>query len=116
MEPRNALSLPVFRRDLLDNSTDYIVVGDTSIDRKISLEYSYELPIADKALTGTFVFNQNGSSVDLDNWYSFLDESLTENVVFGAVIVGTEIRLTIITNSVGENPTIKYRRNSIGVV
>ena len=116
MEPRNALSLPVFRRDLLDNSTDYIVVGDTGIDRKIILDYSYELPISGKALTGTFTINHDGTTIDLDNWFSYVDESLEESVHFGAAIVGSEIRLTTITNSVGENPTIKYRRTSIGVV
>jgi len=100
---------------LLDNSTDFIVVGDKTKERKVVLDYSYELPIAGKAITGTFVFNHDGTSVDLDNWYSFLDKSITKSVTFGAVLSGSEIRLTIVTNSVGENPTIRYRRSSIGV-
>lgn len=105
----------VIRVDLLDNHTDYIVIGDTAIDRKIELDYCYEMPIADRAITGTFVFNHNGVTVDLSNDYSFIEPE-PSGVEFSADISGTEIRLKIVTKDVGENPTIKYMKKTIGIV
>ncbi len=127
MRERNALSKkhaddlyeplhPIVQVDLLDNNVEVIVVGDKTVDRRIELEYSYELPIGGKAITGRFIFNHDGSSVDLDNGYTFLDNSITKTVTFSASIVGDDIRLIVTTSSVGENPTIKYRRYAIGVV
>lgn len=106
----------VISRDLIDNNTDYIVVGNITTDRKVVLNYSYELPIADKAITGRLTLNHDGSSVNADNDYSFLDQAVVDSVEMSAVIVGTELRWTIVTNGVGENPTVKYRRLSISVV
>lgn len=111
-EPLHAIQ----RRDLLDNNVDFIVVGDKTEDRQVQLEWSFELPISGRSMVGLFRFVQNGSSVDLDNHYSFIPNDELKGVEFSASLVGDEIRLDIVTNSLGENPTIKYRRTTIGVV
>ena len=106
---------PVVRVDLTDNNTEYIVVGDKTVDRMVVLDYSYEMPIGGRAITGKFIFNQDGSLVNLDNDYSFVPPK-PSGVTFSADLSGNDIRLKVVTNSVGENPTLKYRRMSIGVV
>jgi len=105
---------PEVQQDLLDNNTDYIVVGDKTVVRKVVLDYSFELPIAGRAITGRFTFNHDGSNVDLENAYNFI-KPLIDGVAFSGAIVGNEIRLVIVTNSIGENPTIRYRKTSIKV-
>ena len=105
---------PVIQQDLLDNNIDYIVVGTKTIDRKVILDYSFELPISGRSLVGQFTLVHNGVSVDVDNYYSFIEPEIS-GVTFGASIVGNEIRLVIVTNLVGENPKIRYRKMSIGI-
>ena len=109
------LSDEVYRRDLLDNNTDYLVVGDKTVDRMVLLEYSFELPIANRAHVGTLEFNHNGTSIVVVNEYTFLDPVI-DGIEFGADFNGNQMRLVIVTSGLGENPTIKYRRSSIGVV
>ncbi len=103
---------PEIQVDLLDNDVKIIVVGDKTVFRKIVWNYSFELPIGDRALTGCFIFNHDGTSVDLDNSYSYVPPEIT-GVTFGASIVGNDIQLTVTTNSVGENPKIRYRAVTI---
>lgn len=117
MKPRNptAFLIGVLRRDLLDNAVDYIVVGDKTVDRMVVLDYTFELPIADRAHVGTLTFNHNGVSVEVDNEYTYVPPVIA-GIEFSADFNGNDIRLIITTSAIGENPTIKYRRNSISVV
>lgn len=103
---------PEIQVDLQDNNIEIIVVGDKTVFRKIIWNYSFELPIGDKALTGCFVFNHNGTNVDLDNHYSYIPPEIT-GVTFNASIVGNDIRLTVTTNGVGEHPKLRYRAVTI---
>ena len=104
----------IVQHDLLDNNSEYIVIGNKTIDKKIDMSYSFELPIADKSLVGLFTFSHDGANVNLRNRYSFVGPEIT-GIAFSASIVGDEIRLNIVTNGIGENPTIKYRRTSMTV-
>ncbi len=104
----------IIRQDLLDNNIDYVLVGDTAVDREIRIEYSFELPISDVAQTGVIVLVQDTNGIDFDHHYSFVVE--LDEVIFSADISGTSIRIRIETISLGENPTIKYRRTAIGIV
>ena len=125
MELRNPLSkfqadqlykplVDTLRRDLTDNSVEYLVVGDITEDREIRIEYSLELPIGGRALTGVIVLNQDGSLVDLDNHYSFTDPEI-ETVEWDSDIVGNNVRLIITTTGIGENPVFIYRRSVLPV-
>lgn len=98
--------------DLLDNNVEQIVVGDATVHRKVVLNYSFELPIGNRALTGWFVFNHNGTVVDLDNQYSYTEPEI-EGVEFEADISGNDIRLIVTTNLVGENPKLRYRISTV---
>ena len=99
------------RQDLLDNNTDYLVVGDTSVDSLVTVQYAFRLPIADRGIRGVFTFLQEGATVELGDDYWYTTPEVT-GVTFSASIVGTEIRLGIVTSGVGENPTLLYRIDS----
>lgn len=105
----------ILQRDLNDNATEYLVVGDKTVDRKIVLEYSFEMPIADRAHVGTLTLNHDGTGVVVDDFYTYVPPYI-KGVSWGADFSGNNIRLIVITSGIGENPTIKYRRSSIGVV
>ena len=100
---------------LTDNNTHYVVIGDTTTDRKIEVDYSFELPVLNKSQVGIFTVNWDGSGVNSDHHFSFPGEQLDE-VIFSADVNGTDIRMVIQNISLGENPTIKYRRTPIGLV
>lgn len=101
--------------DLQDNRTDYITVGDKTVDRKIELDYCYEMPIAGRAIIGRFSFNHDDIEANLSNDYSFIPPK-PPGIEFSAVMDGNNIKLKIVTKDVGENPTIKYRKRTITVV
>jgi hypothetical protein len=100
--------------DLQDNNVENIVVGDITLYRKIIWNYSFELPIGDRAIVGNFVFTHDGTNVDLENDYSYVSPEIT-GVVFSASIVGNNMQLTVTTSGVGENPKLRYRALTIGV-
>jgi len=126
MEPRNSLTRrqadqlyePLheeLRQDLLDNNTDHVVVGDTATDREIVMPYTMQLPISGRAFAGTFRLLHDNGVIDLDNQYH-VTLPMLGGFAFSATVVGTEIRLNIVTNGVGENPTLTYRRYAYGAV
>lgn len=108
------LSDAVIRRDINDNATEAIVVGDSDEDRRVSIEYTLDLPISNKAQTGRIIIVQDSDGVDVDHHYSFEAPELDE-VIFTTDISGTDIRLLIQCISLGENPTFLYRLKSIPV-
>lgn len=105
----------IYQVDLQDNRTEYITVGDAATDRKILIDYSYEMPISERAIVGTFLFNHDGTDVEMSNDYTFIPPE-PSGVDFSAVLDAGEIKLKVVTNGVGENPTLKYRKKTIGVV
>lgn len=100
------------RRDINDNATEYLIVGSVLDDRQIDIEYMLDLPITNKSQTGHIVIIQDIDGVDLDHHYSFASPELDE-VIFGADISGTNIRLLITCSGLGENPKFLYRLTSI---
>ncbi|MBN2256680.1 MAG: hypothetical protein JW704_02500 [Anaerolineaceae bacterium] len=108
------LSDEVYRRDLLDNATEYLIVGNIAVDRQICIEYTLDLPIGNRSQTGKIVIIQDADGVDLDHHYSFAIPEFDE-VNFDVDISGTNIRLLIECTSLGENPVFLYRRSKIQV-
>lgn len=104
--------LPVSRRDLLDNSIDFITVGHTD-KSKITLDYAFKLPISGRVRTGVFTFLiEPPAHVMLEDEYEVIPPEIT-GVTFSAMLFGTDVRLRIVTNGVGENPVIYYRGTTI---
>lgn len=99
----------VYTVELSDNNTEYIVVGSLSTDRNIILEYSFELPIADDAITGRLYFITKGSTVELGHEYDFISPEITGVDYFRDINLD-EIRLKIVTLAVGENPKFLYKK------
>ena len=98
--------------DLTDNNTEYIVVGDATVDKEIRMDYSFQLPIGKRSISGQFVFTIDGITVGLEHEYSFIPPEM-KVVTYSASIVGTEVRLTIVTDNVGENPKLVYRKDAV---
>lgn len=105
---RYELKNPFLQKDLFDNNTDSLIVGDTTDDTLITIDYIFKLPIADRSRTGRFVIIVEGTSADIGDDYWFVPPEIT-GVTFGVSVVGTDVVLDIVTNSVGENPTLYYR-------
>ena len=55
--------------DLTDNNTEYIVVGDATVDKEIRMDYSFQLPIGKRSISGQFVFTIDGITVGLEQRY-----------------------------------------------
>lgn len=102
------------RRDLDATGIEYIVVGSISSDRQVTVEYSIELPASGRAITGTVILNQDGIDVDLNNMYSYTEPEI-ETVLLSADILGTNLRLIVETNGLGENPVMTYKRTALPV-
>ena len=98
---------PEQQLDLLDNNTEYLVLGDATILREITMWWTFELPVLDKAMTGKHRILIDSSGIGLDNDYSFIDE--IDGVEFDVDISGTSARLKIVTSGLGENPKMVYR-------
>ena len=96
------------QQGLLDNNTDFIVVGSTTTDTLITVYYVFKLPIANRARTGTFTIIVDGLSAELGDDYWYVAPEIT-GVAFSSSVVGTDVRLNIVTSSVGENPVLYYR-------
>lgn len=103
-----------FQKDLTDNNSDWVVIGDKTTDKAILVDYSFQLPISGRQLAGQFMVHHDGTNVELDNAYNFLVPEVT-GVTFAATIVGNDIRLTIVTASVGENPKMVYKLLKLGL-
>jgi hypothetical protein len=104
-----------FQQDLLDNDSTYIVVGDRTVDKTVEIVYSFQLPISGRQRNGKLTLSHDGSTPTLDEDYYFEIGDEITSVVFGATISGDELRITIVTSSVGENPKLVYRRIKLGV-
>lgn len=92
--------------DLLDNATDALVVGAIS-DVHIKVDYALHLPIAKRTRYGVWQFVVSGG-VTLGDDYWFEAPEIG-GLTFNASVVGSDVRLDVITNGVGENPTLYYR-------
>lgn len=101
------------QKDLLDNNTDFVVVGDKTTDRVVILDYSFQLPIGGRELNGRIVLLHDGATAEIINNYSFIAPEIT-TVTFGAAISGNDLRLTIVTSGIGENPKLVYSRFKLG--
>lgn len=103
------------RRDLQDNSVEYIVVGDKTVDRSIEISYSLELPIGNRAIFGTLYLVQEGSNIIVDNEYSFIPP-LIESISYAGSFDGNDIVLEITTSGIGENPIFLYRTSKFEIL
>lgn len=103
------------QQDLLDNDSTYIVIGDRTVDKTVQIEYSFQLPISGRQRNGVLTFSHDGLAPTLDEDYYYETGDEITSVEFGAVVSGDELRVTIVTSSVGENPKLVYRRNILGV-
>lgn len=103
------------QHDLLDNDSTYIVVGDITSDKVVLVHYSFQLPISGRQRNGTLTVSHDGSTPTIDeDYYYELGDEIT-SVTFGTTISGSELRVTIVTSSVGENPKLVYRRVRLGI-
>lgn len=102
------------RRDLNDNATEVLVIGDVGVSREIEIKYSFELPIAQRSQSGKLVITQSSLGVDLSHEYSFSEPEI-DSVEFSAEVSGSDIRLRIVCTSIGENPVFQYRQASIPI-
>lgn len=109
------IGVPEEQRDLLDNNTDFIVLGDVSEIRGVQMEWTLELPISGRSMNGIFRIVHNGVDANLDNFYSYIGTDEIETITFGTQIVGSDLRLTIITSGIGENPKLRYRKQTLEV-
>lgn len=98
--------------DLLDNNSEDIIVGSITTDKSVVLDYLFGLPIGGRAQAGRMTFVHDGVTVNLENAYSFVAPFI-EGVTFTGLIAGTDIVLRVVTSAVGENPRLKYRRETI---
>lgn len=109
------IGIPEEQHDLFDNNTDFIVIGSMLSDREITMEWTFELPISGRTMTGIFRVIQNDIAVSLSNKYSFFAGDEIIGVTFGAAVVGNEIRLTIVTSGIGEDPKMRYRKQPLAI-
>lgn len=103
------------QQDLLDNDSTYIVVGDKTTDKVVYIDYSFQLTISGRQRNGRLTFSHDGSTATLDENYFYEDGDEILTVTFGATISGNELRVTIVTASVGENPKLVYRKFKLGI-
>lgn len=103
------------QQDLLDNDSTYIVVGDKTTDKVVTVDYSFQLPISGRQRTGTLTVAHDGSTATIDEDYYYEDGDEITSVTFGTTISGNELRVTIVTSGVGENPKLVYRRFKLGI-
>jgi len=104
-----------YRQDLADNTSDYIVVGSTLTDRTVAVEYYLILPVSQKCHKGRFEVLWEGATADISHKYSYISTEIP-GLTWGAAVVSTEIRLTIVTLGVGENPVIMYTLEKLKVL
>jgi hypothetical protein len=102
---------PERQLDLLDNNTEYLVLGNATAIREFHMEWTFELPILDKAMRGKHRILIDGAGIGLEYDYSFLNE--IRGVEFDVDILGTDARLKIVTSGLGENPKMVYRLESL---
>lgn len=93
--------------DLLDNATDALVVGAIA-DVHIKVDYALHLPIAKRTRYGVWQFVVDGATVSLGDDY-WCEAPEIGGLTFAASVVGSDVRLDVITNGVGEHPTLYYR-------
>lgn len=105
----------VEQHDLLDNDSTYIVVGNKTTDKVVEVEYSFQLTISGRQRNGLLTISHDGTTATIDEDYYYEDGDEILSVTFGATIVGDEIRLSIVTVAVGENPKMVYRRFKLGL-
>jgi len=105
------IGAPERQKDLLDNSTDYIELGDATVIREATMWWTFEMPIGNKAMTGRHRVLIDSSGIGLDNDYSFISE--IDGVEFDVDVSGTTARLVIVTNGIGENPKMVYRLETL---
>lgn len=98
--------------DLQDNNVEFVAVGDMALHRKVVVNYSFELPIANDAQVGWFTITHKGGAPGMTHAYDYVDTEL-DSVEFEVEANGTEIRLKITTDSVGENPKFIYRVSTL---
>jgi len=103
------------QKDLLDNNSDYMVVGDKTLDKVVLVDYSFQLPISGRQRNGLLTLSHDGTvpTIDEDYYYEIGDEIVS--VTFGATISGNDLRVTIVTASVGENPKLVYRKFALPI-
>lgn len=106
---------PTLQEDLTDNNSDYIVVGDKTVDKVVEVAYSFQMPISGRQRNGTLTLSHDGTSATLDENYFYEPGDEILSVTFGATISGDELRITIVTSGVGENPKLVYRKVTLGV-
>jgi len=100
---------PYTQQDLFDNDSTYIVVGDKTSDKVVLIDYSFQLPISGRQRNGRLTVSHDGSNTTIDEDYFYEEGDEITTVTFGAAISANELRVTIVTSSVGENPKLIYR-------
>lgn len=105
----------VQQHDLLDNDSTFVVVGDKTVDKVIRVHYSFQLPISGRQRNGTITISHDGSVVTYDEDYFYEEGDEILSITFSASLSGNDVRLNIVTSSVGENPKLMYRISKLGI-
>jgi hypothetical protein len=99
----------LYTENLHVSSTEYVSVGNKTTDRKIVLDYSYALPIANRSMVGTLIIHHDGTDVEISNEYSVMTNEFDDVVITGEILLD-DIRLKIVTPALIENPVLQYKR------
>jgi hypothetical protein len=104
----------LYTENLHVSSTEYVAVGNKTIDRKIVLNYSYSLPIANRSMVGNLIIHHNGVDVEISNEYSVMTNEFDDVEITGEILLD-DILLKIVTPALIENPVLQYKRTVIPV-
>ena len=105
------IGAPERQLDLLDNNTEYLVLGDATALREITMWWTFEMSTLNKAMTGRHRILIDGAGIGLDYDFSYLNE--IDGIEFDVDISGTDARLKIVTSGLGENPKMVYRTETL---
>jgi len=110
----NTHSSAIKQYKLLDNNTDYVIVGNTSIDKVVEVVYSLQLPASGKQLAGNIKILYDGMvDVEFIHEYDFMGTAEVEGVSYAVAKYGVELRLYITTYHIGDDPIFVYYTKSI---
>lgn len=107
-----AVSSNTITVDVLDNSTEHVVLGQISDIRQATLEYTYQLPSLNKQITGTIIVSHDGTNAAIiKHEYSYQTTDIS-GLTYGASILSGNLRLDITNLAVGENAKFSYTKQT----